>query len=184
MGRGAAEFKPAGTPAVAASLQGHVGGRSPAVVPATAQGTLDLRRMLQGMARQPHTLSPAFTQPRRELPPLVVLIDISGSMKLHTSDYLKAAHTVVQNAERAEIFTLGTRLTRITSCLKVRDRERALARAQDEATAARGELDQRETTEIAFEARDDIDEFVAGLLVGQVGDLGELRCFARHGALA
>jgi uncharacterized protein with von Willebrand factor type A (vWA) domain len=44
------------------------------------RGSIDLRRTLQGMARQPHTLNAAFTQPRRELPALVVLLDISGSM--------------------------------------------------------------------------------------------------------
>ena len=47
---------------------------------------------------------------------LLILIDISGSMKLHTGDYLKLAHTAVQAADRVEVFTLGTRLTRITPC--------------------------------------------------------------------
>jgi len=39
------------------------------------RGRIDLRRTLQGMARQPHTLTPVFTRPERELPPLVVLLD-------------------------------------------------------------------------------------------------------------
>ena len=37
-------------------------------------------RTLQRMARQPHTLLPRYTRPRAELPTLVVLLDISGSM--------------------------------------------------------------------------------------------------------
>jgi uncharacterized protein with von Willebrand factor type A (vWA) domain len=36
---------------------------------------------------------------------------------------------VVQNADRAEVFTLGTRLTRITSALRLRNRGAALERA-------------------------------------------------------
>jgi uncharacterized protein with von Willebrand factor type A (vWA) domain len=63
--------------------------------------------------------------PRR----LLLLIDVSGSMKIHTGDYLKLAHAVVQSASQAEIFTFGTRLTRITPALRIRDREQALARA-------------------------------------------------------
>ena len=59
---------------------------------------------------------------------LLILIDISGSMKLHTGDYLKLAHTAVQAADRVEVFTLGTRLTRITRALKVRDLDAALER--------------------------------------------------------
>ena len=49
-------------------------------------------------------------------------------MKLHTGDYLKLAHTAVQAADRVEVFTLGTRLTRITRALKVRDLDAALER--------------------------------------------------------
>jgi uncharacterized protein with von Willebrand factor type A (vWA) domain len=52
-------------------------------------------------------------------------------MKLHTADYLKVAHAVVQGADRVEIRTLGTRLTRITPALRVRQRAQALARAAD-----------------------------------------------------
>ncbi len=35
---------------------------------AAARGSLDLRATMQRMARQPHTLSPAFTRPRSEIP--------------------------------------------------------------------------------------------------------------------
>ena len=36
-----------------------------------------------------------------------------------------------RRADRAEVFTLGTRLTRITPALRVRDRDQALARAAE-----------------------------------------------------
>jgi uncharacterized protein with von Willebrand factor type A (vWA) domain len=60
---------------------------------------------------------------------LLMLIDISGSMKRHTGDCLKLAHSAVQAADRVEVFTLGTRLTRITRALGVRDADAALERA-------------------------------------------------------
>ncbi|MGE0500667.1 MAG: VWA domain-containing protein [Rhizobiaceae bacterium] len=62
---------------------------------------------------------------------LLILIDISGSMKDHTADHLKLAHTVVRNADAAEVFTLGTRLTRITAPLRTADRELAMARVAE-----------------------------------------------------
>ncbi|MCX7303625.1 MAG: VWA domain-containing protein [Hyphomicrobiales bacterium] len=94
-----------------------------------SRGKLDLRRALRSIVRADGDV-PA--PPLRRRPTLsrklLVLIDVSGSMKLHTSDYLKLAHAAVQSAHRVEVFTLGTRLTRITRALKVRDLEFALQR--------------------------------------------------------
>lgn len=94
-----------------------------------SRGKLDLRRALRSIVRADGDV-PA--PPLRRRPTvsrrLLILIDISGSMKLHTGDYLKLAHTAVQAADRVEVFTLGTRLTRITRALKVRDLDAALER--------------------------------------------------------
>jgi uncharacterized protein with von Willebrand factor type A (vWA) domain len=94
-----------------------------------SRGKLDLRRALRSIVRADGDVP---TPPLRRRPTvsrrLLILIDISGSMKLHTGDYLKLAHTAVQSADRVEVFTLGTRLTRITRALKVRDIDAALAR--------------------------------------------------------
>ena len=98
---------------------------------ASARGTLDLRRMLQGMARQPHTLSPAFTQPRRELPPLVVLIDISGSMERYSRLFLHYVHGLTRRHLKVHTFVFGTRLTNITRCLRHRDPDVALKQADE-----------------------------------------------------
>jgi len=96
----------------------------------SSRGAVDLRRSLREIVRADGDVPWPLLRRRQQVPrKLLVLIDISGSMKLHTEDYLKLAHTVVQAADRAEIFTFGTRLTRITTPLKVRDREQALARA-------------------------------------------------------
>lgn len=65
------------------------------------------------------------TRPR----PILVLIDVSGSMKQRSDANLALAHAVIQAAPRAEAFTFGTRLTRVTRALRRRRREQALIEA-------------------------------------------------------
>ena len=60
---------------------------------------------------------------------IVLLIDISGSMKERTQAHLAFAHAFVRAAEHVEVFTFGTRLTRVTRALRLRDRAQALAAA-------------------------------------------------------
>ena len=73
--------------------------------------------------------SPAATgrpRPRK----VVLLIDVSGSMEPYADALLRFAHVVVRRAPAAiEVFTLGTRLTRVTRELRLRDPEHALAAA-------------------------------------------------------
>ena len=57
---------------------------------------------------------------------LLLLIDVSGSMKTGTDDLLRLAHALARAAERSEIFTIGTRLTRITRALRRRSATQAL----------------------------------------------------------
>jgi uncharacterized protein with von Willebrand factor type A (vWA) domain len=64
--------------------------------------------------------------PRRQRP-VLVLIDVSGSMKQHSAGYLRFAHAVVATCDRAEVFTFGTRLTHVTGALRTRDVDTALA---------------------------------------------------------
>lgn len=59
--------------------------------------------------------------------PVLVLIDVSGSMKQHSPDHLRFAHAVVGACDRAEVFTFGTTLTHVTRALRVRDVDAALA---------------------------------------------------------
>ncbi|MBP2327778.1 uncharacterized protein with von Willebrand factor type A (vWA) domain [Kibdelosporangium banguiense] len=63
--------------------------------------------------------------------PVLVLIDISGSMKQHSPDYLRFAHAVVGTCSRAEVFTFGTTLTHVTKALRARDVDAALAGLAD-----------------------------------------------------
>lgn len=58
---------------------------------------------------------------------ILCLIDVSGSMKAQTEGMLRLAHALMRGAETAEVFTLGTRLTRVSRALRLRDAGQALA---------------------------------------------------------
>lgn len=104
--------------------------RSLRSVRTSSRGSLDLRRAMRAIVRADGDVpSPPFRRRPTLSRRLLILIDISGSMKLHTADYLKIAHSAVQAADRVEVFTLGTRLTRITRALKIRDLDASLERA-------------------------------------------------------
>lgn len=68
---------------------------------------------------------------------ILLLVDVSGSMKAETDRSLRFAHTLARAGDRIEIFTVGTRLTRITRALRHRDRGIAL----DAASAAVSDWD-------------------------------------------
>jgi uncharacterized protein len=104
--------------------------RSFRTVRTRSRGTVDLRRSLRAIVCADGDVPRPLLRRRLAVPrKVLLLIDVSGSMKLHTTDYLKTAHAVAQVAKRAEIFTFGTRLTRITPSLRLRDCGQALARA-------------------------------------------------------
>jgi uncharacterized protein with von Willebrand factor type A (vWA) domain len=68
----------------------------------------------------------ARVKPRR----LVLLVDVSGSMAPYADVLLRFAHAAVRvSPASAEAFTVGTRLTRITRQLRLRDPELALRAA-------------------------------------------------------
>ena len=66
-------------------------------------------------------------KPRRRA--ILLLIDVSGSMKARTDAHLRFAHALMRAADRVEVFTIGTRLTRVTRALKRKNREQALGAA-------------------------------------------------------
>jgi uncharacterized protein with von Willebrand factor type A (vWA) domain len=96
---------------------------------AAPRGHIDLRATLMKMAHQPHTLEPAFTRPRVELPRLVVLLDISGSMDRYSRVLLHWVHGLTRRHPNLHTLTFGTRLTNITRSLRHRDPDQALQHA-------------------------------------------------------
>jgi uncharacterized protein len=95
-------------------------------------GRLDLRATMQHMARNPHTLTPAFTRERRELPTLVVLLDISGSMERYARLLLHYVHGLTRRYLKVHTLVFGTRLTNITRSLRHRDPDVALLHADQQ----------------------------------------------------
>jgi uncharacterized protein with von Willebrand factor type A (vWA) domain len=63
--------------------------------------------------------------------PMVLLVDVSGSMAPYARMLLQYAQAAVSARRRVEVFAFGTRLTRITRELAGRDVDRALRRATD-----------------------------------------------------
>ena len=69
-----------------------------------------------------------YTRTPRKLRRIVWLIDVSGSMSPYADSLLRLAHHVLQAApHQVEVFTLGTRLTRVTAALRIPDADDALA---------------------------------------------------------
>lgn len=103
--------------------------------PAPRGPELDLRRTVHaalatgGDPLRLHRRAPT-RRPRR----LVLLLDVSGSMEPYARALVRFAHAAVtsRGAGRVEVFTLGTRLTRITRALATRDPDEALARTADD----------------------------------------------------
>jgi uncharacterized protein len=60
-------------------------------------------------------------------PPLVLLLDISGSMSAYSRAVLYFCHALLQSRERLQVFLFGTRLTNATRALRERDPDIAIA---------------------------------------------------------
>src|SRR5690606_29803257 len=69
---------------------------------------------------------------------LLLLIDVSGSMEGHSADLLRVAQAAVVTIPRVEVFTFGTRLTRVTATLRHRDVDTALGDLGDVISDAHG----------------------------------------------
>jgi uncharacterized protein with von Willebrand factor type A (vWA) domain len=92
------------------------------------RGSVDLRRTLRAQLRAGGELARlsrrrAGVRRRR----VVLLIDISGSMQPYADSLLRLAHRIVRAMpNQVEVFTIGTRLTRISAALRVRQPDEAL----------------------------------------------------------
>jgi len=86
------------------------------------------------------------------LRPLILILDISGSMADYSRSLLQFAHSAKRSAGRVEVFCFGTRLTRVTGAMECRRPDEALERA------ARAAFDWDGGTRIG----DSLDAFVRG----------------------
>jgi uncharacterized protein with von Willebrand factor type A (vWA) domain len=90
--------------------------------PARRGHQIDLRRTLRAATRTGEVTHLARRARPHRARPLLVLIDVSGSLRPQVPDYVRFAW-----AAQGETFTFGTRLTRITHQLTTRDVDQALA---------------------------------------------------------
>ncbi len=92
--------------------------------------TIDLRRTLrQSLRGGGGSIDLAFRERREMHPPVVALVDISGSMAEYSRIFLHFLHALTEKRRRVHSFVFGTRLTNVTRMLKARDPDEALALA-------------------------------------------------------
>jgi uncharacterized protein with von Willebrand factor type A (vWA) domain len=90
----------------------------------------DLRRTVRTTMRMHGEPSELFWRRRRlKMRPLVLILDVSGSMADYSRNLLQFAYSARKAAARVEVFCFGTRLTRITRALERRRPDDALDQA-------------------------------------------------------
>jgi len=122
-----------------------------------ARGTLDLRRTVRGAVAtggQPLRLARRARGVRPR--PVVLLLDVSGSMQPYARAMLRYAHATIASQRSVEAFTLGTRCTRVTRELAWRDPDAALRRT------ARSAVDLDGGTRLGACLKDFVDSWGTG----------------------
>jgi len=89
---------------------------------------IDIRRTLRAsMKGGGDFIDLRFIGPKTKAPPLVALLDISGSMSQYSRIFLHFLHALTDARRRVSTFLFGTRLTNVTRSLRERDPDDALA---------------------------------------------------------
>ncbi len=90
----------------------------------------DLRRTVRETMRMHGEPSKVFWRERRlRLRPLILILDVSGSMADYSRHLLQFAYSAKRAHARVEVFCFGTRLTRITKALERRRVDDAMEQA-------------------------------------------------------
>ena len=89
---------------------------------------MDVRRTLRASLKAGGAvIDLKYLGPRLKEPPIVALLDISGSMNQYTRLFLHFLHAVTDARKRVHTFLFGTRLSNVTRALRERDPDEALA---------------------------------------------------------
>ena len=89
---------------------------------------IDMRRTLRASMKSGGAfIDLKYLGPKTKMPPIVALLDISGSMTDYTRLFLHFLHAVTDARKRVHSFLFGTRLTNVTRALKAKDPDEALA---------------------------------------------------------
>ena len=93
---------------------------------------VDVRRMARSAMNLNDAAPTLMRMDRKRKPrPLVLLLDVSGSMADHSRNLLQFAYSMRRAAQKVEVFCFGTRLTRITPLLDRRSPDAAMRLAAD-----------------------------------------------------
>jgi uncharacterized protein with von Willebrand factor type A (vWA) domain len=107
--------------------------RTRRTAPASSGRAPDPRRTMRETLRRHGEPAELFWRRRRvRLRPLILILDVSGSMADYSRALLQFAYSARRAQTRVEVFCFGTRLTRITRTLQRRDIDGALALAAAE----------------------------------------------------
>jgi uncharacterized protein len=127
--------------------------RTRRTAPARSGARPDPRRTVRESMRTHGEPARLYWRRRKvRLRPLILILDISGSMADYSRNLLQFAHSAKRSAGRVEVFCFGTRLTRVTGAMECRQADEALERA------ARAAFDWDGGTRIG----DSLDAFVRG----------------------
>jgi uncharacterized protein with von Willebrand factor type A (vWA) domain len=95
--------------------------------PSSKGERFDLRRTLRRSLRtQGEPFDRAWRARTARRRPLVLILDISGSMAPYSRALMQFAYAAMAAGRRVETFAFGTRLTRVTRTLRTKDPDRAL----------------------------------------------------------
>ena len=95
--------------------------------PATSGPRFDVRRTIRRSLRtQGEPFHRAWRARGTRARPLVLILDISGSMAPYSRALVQFAFAAMAAGRRVEVFCFGTRLTRVTRTLRTKDPDRAL----------------------------------------------------------
>lgn len=102
--------------------------RTRRLAPTKTGGHIDGRRTLRASQRFGGAIIDLkHRAPREQAPPVVALIDISGSMAQYSRLFLHFLHGLIDSRRRVHSFLFGTRLTNVTRQLTLKDPDEALA---------------------------------------------------------
>src|SRR5579863_2285510 len=89
---------------------------------------IDLRRTLRSSLKGGGDfIDLRYIGPKTKPPPLVALLDISGSMSQYSRVFLHFLHALTDARKRVSTFLFGTRLSNVTRALRERDPDDALS---------------------------------------------------------
>src|ERR671918_1513233 len=95
--------------------------------PAPGGARFDVRRTLRRSLRtQGEPFHRAWRDRGVRTRPLVLILDVSGSMSPYARALLQFAFAAMAAGRRVEVFCFGTRLTRVTRTLRAKDPDRAM----------------------------------------------------------